>query len=100
MGAILNELANLPIDDEVHLYIFVVNGQYREPLYQMMEDNFKAIAKSIGSNAVIAMGTDPKTFTSQVADQYLGEDKNGLSLEQVVPALLITNAQSLSLASR
>ena len=40
MGYALNELANLPVDENVHFYIFVVNGQYREPLYGMMQQNF------------------------------------------------------------
>ncbi len=90
MGYALNELANLPVDDNIHFYIFVVNGQYREPLYDMIQQNFIAIAKSIGSNAVIAVGTDPKGFSSEVKRKYFGESK--VSFAQALPALLITNA--------
>ncbi len=90
MGYALNELANLPVDDNIHFYIFVVNGQYREPLYEMIQQNFIAIAKSIGSNAVIAVGTDAKGFSSQVERKYFGEIK--VSFAQALPALLITNA--------
>ncbi len=90
MGYALNELANLPVDDGIHFYIFVVNGSYREPLYDMIQQNFIAIAKSIGSNAVIAVGTDPKAFSSQVERQYFGRSE--VSFAQALPALLITNA--------
>jgi hypothetical protein len=92
MGYALNELANLPVDDEVHFYIFVVNGHYKEPLYEMIQHNFMAIAKSIGSNAVIAVGTDPRAFTTQVARQYLGPGNSDASFTRALPALLITNA--------
>jgi hypothetical protein len=92
MGYALNELANLPVDDKVHFYIFVVNGHYKEPLYEMIQRNFMAIAKSIGSNAVIAVGTDPRAFTTQVARQYLGQGNSDASFTGALPALLITNA--------
>ena len=56
-----------------------------------------AIAKSIGSNAVIAVGTDPKAFTTQVAHQYLGEGTTDGSFARALPALLITNAHPAKL---
>ncbi len=92
MGYALNELANLPIDDNVHFYIFVVNGQYHEPLYKMIQENFITIAQNIGSNAVIAVGTDPKAFTTQVARKYLGAGNSDNSFVKILPAMLITNA--------
>lgn len=92
MGYALNELANLPVDENVHFYIFVVNGQYREPLYGMMQQNFMEIARSIGNNAVIAIGTDAREFTTQVARKYLGEDNSDGSFFGMLPALIITNA--------
>jgi hypothetical protein len=100
MGYALNELANLPVDDDVHFYIFVVNGHYREPLYDMIQQNFMAIAKSIGSNAVIAVGTDPKAFTTQVERQYLGRGNTDASFAQTLPALLITNAHPEKLTKK
>jgi hypothetical protein len=92
MGYYLNELANLPVDDNVHFYIFVVNGQFEEPLYEIIQSNFGSLAKSIGSNAVIAVGTDAMNFTTQVARKYLGEGNSDASFIQALPALLITNA--------
>lgn len=91
MGYVLNELANLPVDNNVHFYIFVVNGQYREPLYEMMERNFMEIARSIGGHAVIAVGTDKQSFTTSVARKYLGEGNSDASFLALLPALLITN---------
>lgn len=91
MGYALNELANLPIDENVHFYIFVINGQFREPLYEMIEHNFMAIARSIGSNAVIALGTHPTSFTTSIARKYLGEGNSDSSFLEMLPALLITN---------
>ena len=92
MGYVLNELANLPIDDNIHFYIFVVNGEYREPLYKMIEDNFKAIARSIGNNAVVAVGAYPQQFTTQVAKKYLGKGNSDSGFVKILPAMLITNA--------
>jgi len=92
MGYALNELANLPVDEGVHFYIFVVNGEYREPLYEMIQQNFVEIARSIGSNAVIAVGTNPKAFTTQVARKYLGQGNSDNSFIRILPALIITNA--------
>jgi hypothetical protein len=71
MGYVLNELTNLPVDENVHFYIFVVNGQYQEPLYKIIQENFVNIARSIGNNAVIAIGSDPQSFTTSVARKYL-----------------------------
>lgn len=91
MGYVLNELANLPVDDNIHFYVFVVNGQFREPLYDMVEQNFMEIARSIGNHAVIAVGTDKKQFTTSVAKTYLGEGNTDSTFLAMLPALLITN---------
>ncbi|GAA4003949.1 hypothetical protein [Sphingomonas humi] len=91
MGYVLNELTNLPVDENVHFYIFVVNGQFREPLYDMIEQNFMELARSIGNHAVIAVGTDKQRFTTSVARKYLGEGNSDASFQNMLPALLITN---------
>lgn len=91
MGYVLNELANLPVDDNVHFYAFVVNGSFREPLYDMIERNFMELARSFGSHAVIAVGTDKQQFTTSVARKYLGDGNSDSSFLDMLPALLITN---------
>jgi len=89
MGYYLNELANLSIDENVHFYIFVVNGQYKEQLYKTVQENFVEIAHSIGSKAVIALGTDPKAFSDSVAKTFLGGTDQ--SYFAMLPAMVITN---------
>lgn len=90
MGYLLNSLANLPVDEDVNFYIFVINGQWQEPLYEMMERNFSQVAKSIGNNAVIAKGLDPKGFCGEVEEKYFGSE--AARLFPLLPALLITDA--------
>ena len=90
MGYQLNSLANLPIDAEVNFYIFVINGQWKEPVYSILNENFSAIARSIGNNAVIAMGLNPQEWYDEVAAGYLSKDHN--ELFNLLPAVLITNA--------
>jgi hypothetical protein len=89
MGYTVNKLTNLPLDDEVDFYIFVINGEFDDPLYAMIEKNFKAIARSIGDNAVIVQGTDPVNFTSEVQRTYLG--KHSEQVFRLLPALVITD---------
>jgi len=89
VGYLLNSLSNLPVDDEVNFYIFVINGQWDEPLYGMMEKNFATVAKNIGNSAVIARGLDPAAFVAEVQDKYVGHDQD--DLWGLLPALLITD---------
>ena len=90
MGYFLNSLGNLPLDSDVNFYFFVINGQFREPLFRIMEENFTAIARDIGGNAVIGIGLEPKSFTTQVGRKYIGDDfPDYFSL---LPALLVTDA--------
>lgn len=92
MGYALNELANLPVDENIHFYIFVINGAYRDPLYDTMQENFINIARSIGKNAAIAVGTDPESFTTSVAKKYLGGGNSDAGFVGMLPALLITDS--------
>lgn len=90
MGYLLSSLASLPIDDDVTLYIFVVNGRWQEPLYKMVEDNFANIAKAIGRHAVIAQGLNPEVFSAEIQARYFGEDYP--AFQKTFPALVITTA--------
>lgn len=92
MGYLLNELASLPLDEEINLYIFVINGKYKEPLYDTIKSNIFEIAKNIGRNAVVAFGTDAQSFTTQVATKYLGKGNSDPDFTSILPALLITTA--------
>jgi hypothetical protein len=89
MGYALTSLGNLPVDDEVKFYIFAINGQWQEPLYRMIEQNFESIARSIGKHAVIAKGLNPAEWYGEVAERYLGKDHDRYF--QLLPALLVTD---------
>jgi hypothetical protein len=90
MGYMLNSLGELPIDEDVSFYIFVIKlGQWDEPLYDMIERNFESVARDIGSHAVIAKGLDPREFYGEVTTRYLGE--NHAKYFDLLPALLITD---------
>ena len=90
MGYMLNTLGNLPIDDDINLYIFVVNGGWNGGLYDVIESNFSNIAQRIGKNAVIVKGLDSEAWSSQVAKKYFG--KNHSELFDSLPALFLTDA--------
>lgn len=90
MGYMLNSLGNLPVDDEVRFYIFLINGQWQEPLYDIIKQNFTSIARSIGKHTVIAKGLNPTEWSGQVAKTYRGKDYNDYL--PLLPALLLTDA--------
>ena len=54
MGYLLNSLSNLPIDESVTLYIFVIDGTWDTEHTAALRRNFHQIARAIGNNAVIA----------------------------------------------
>jgi hypothetical protein len=90
MGYMLNSLGNLPVDQDVKFYIFVIKGQWQEPLYGMIEQNFAMIARSVGQHAVIAKGLNPSHWYGEVATKYLGVEHD--KYFGLLPALLITDA--------
>jgi hypothetical protein len=85
----LSSLGNLPIEDDIELYIFVVNGNWRGGLYDIIEKNFANIAQRIGPKAVIAKGFDSEIWSSQVAHKYFGEYYS--ELVNALPALFLTD---------
>ena len=90
MGYMLTSLGNLPVQDDISLYIFVVNGRWRGEFNDLIEKNFGALAKQIGPDSVIAKGFDPEVWSDQVCSKYLGKDTK--TMIDVLPALLITDA--------
>jgi hypothetical protein len=96
MGYMLSSLANLPVDDDVRFYVFVINGQWQEPTYTILEQNFTQVAKSIGKSAVIAKGLNPQEWYGQIAETYLGKEHGDLF--PLLPALLITDAHPSTIA--
>ena len=51
MGYELHSLASLPVNDEVTIYIFVIDGNWKSGRFQVLEDNFRNIAREIGADA-------------------------------------------------
>lgn len=98
MGYALSNLGNLPVQDEIDLYIFVVGYSWKDETYEAIENNFMELAKRIGPKAVIAKGFEPEAWSSQICDRYLG--KNVETLYDVFPALLITDSHPASLTDK
>jgi len=89
MGYQLTSLGSLPIMSSVHMYIFVINGNWKGGRYETLERNFNEIAKQIGPEAVIAKSFDQSTWSQEICEKYLGKDYN--SLIGCLPALLLTD---------
>jgi hypothetical protein len=95
MGYLLSSLGNLPIQRDISLYIFIVNGRWRGEFDDLIENNFSALAKQIGPNSVIAKGFEPESWSDQVCSKYLGNTTK--TMIDVLPALLLTDAHPDSL---
>ncbi len=98
MGYALSNLGNLPVQDDIDLYIFVVGSSWKDETYEAIENNFMELAKRIGPNAVIAKGFEPEAWSSQICDRYLG--RNVETLYDVFPALLITDSHPENLTEK
>ncbi len=90
MGYMLSSLGNLPIEEDVTLYIFVMNRGFKGGRYEAIEQNFVEIARRIGPNAVIAKGFEENVWSDELARKYLG--KNYQEVFGLLPALLITDS--------
>lgn len=87
MGYQLTSLGNLPIEEDVTLYIFVINGNWLGGRYDVLEQNFSEIARAIGPNAVIAKGFEESLWSEELCQKYLGRDYS--ELFDLLPALLL-----------
>lgn len=97
MGYALSSLGNLPVQDSISLYIFVVGTGWKgDPAYEAIEQNFMELAQRIGPTAVIAKGFEPEMWSDQVCKRYLG--KGVETMYDVFPALLLTDAHPEQLA--
>lgn len=98
MGYALSTLGNLPIQDDISLYVFVIGGGWQGGHGEIIERNFMRLAQRIGKNAVLAKGFEPESWSTQVCAKYLGKGADAdLNL---VPALLITDAHPEKLNDR
>ena len=92
MGYVLTSVANLPIEEDVNLYIFILgNAGWHGDLYEIVDRNFDNIAREIGPNAVIVKGLVANYFPEELRERIFGEPHD-LLWRKGAPALLITNA--------
>lgn len=89
MGYQLTSLGNLPVERDITLYIFIINGNWQGGRYELLERNFSEIAKSIGPNAIIAKGFDEVLWSQELCEKYLGKDYN--TVFNLLPALLLSD---------
>jgi len=89
MGLHIHSLANLPENVERDYYIYLLDYGWDEPLSRTLTDNFQMMADlSSRHNAVAIAGTDLGHFSNEV---FSWHNINGLSGDDVLPAILITN---------
>jgi hypothetical protein len=89
MGYYLNKLANLPVAEDVSIYVFVINGQYKGKYFEAIERNFPDVARDLGDHGVIARGFD-EFFSDEVCKLYLGRSIG--TMWDVLPAILVTDS--------
>jgi hypothetical protein len=89
MGYLLNKLANLPVSDDVSIYVFVINRQYKGRYFEAIERNFPDVARGLGDHGVIARGFD-EFFSDEVCLRYLGRSID--TMWDMLPAILVTDA--------
>ena len=69
MGYALSSLGNLPVQDEITLYVFIVGTGWKSDAYRDLEENFMELARRIGPAAVLAKGFEPESWSSQVCEK-------------------------------
>jgi len=89
MGYMLSQLAHLPVDDEVTLYIFVIDYPFPNTRGESLKRNFPEIAQRIGSHAVIAIGLN-EGWQEEVIQRVM--DRPSQEMEKLFPALLLTDS--------
>lgn len=89
MGYVLNKLANLPIENDVDWYIFIIRESFEDEYIKEVERNFNNVARAIGDNAIIVDGLEQRQWLDEVAPLYLGPRWE--TYQPSFPALLITD---------
>ena len=90
-GCMISSLGNLPIDDNLRFYIFMIGGNaWAGSINEIILNNFENIAREIGPNASIVKGFEEPFWSDEVIEKYLG--KKYSNIVSYLPALLITNA--------
>ena len=89
MGYMVTSLASLPLNDNIDLYVYTINGNFVGGDYELAQRNFERLAREFADNAAVVKGFD-EFFSDQVCRKYLGKDQD--QLWRYLPAFLITDA--------
>jgi len=90
MGLKIHSLGELPIEAIRGYYVYLLDYGWHEPLGKALKDNFDKMSEMASKNdAVVMKGTDGCEFEDEVLSWH---QINGLPSEEILPAILITNA--------
>ena len=92
MGYLLKKLGNLPIQDNVNIYIFAIGGSWNGGLIDIINNNYEAIADAIGEDAILVRGFDEEFFGEEVAQKYFGISTRNDDIWKLLPSILITDS--------
>lgn len=95
MGYMVNSLAELPVNDNINLYVFTINGNFVGGDYEVVKNNFRYLAEKFNKDAAIIEGFD-EFFSNDLARQYLDKDLD--ELWEVLPCLLVTDSHPSSIS--
>lgn len=98
MGYLLKKLGNLPIQDNVNIYIFAIGGSWNGGLIDIINNNYEAIAYAIGEDAILVRGFDEELFGEEVAQKYFGISTRNDDIWKLLPSILITDSHPDRLA--
>jgi hypothetical protein len=97
MGLYVHSLSRLPVDLERDYYLYVLDYGWDEPLGDALQANFRRMADLAANNqAVVIAGTDSREFAREIFSihfddpQFSWNNINGISGEEVLPAILIS----------
>lgn len=92
MGYLLKTLGNLPVQDNVNIYIFAIGGSWDGGLIDVINKNYLKIADAIGEDAIIVKGFNEEFFGEEVAQKYLGFSTRDDRIWKLLPSILITDS--------
>lgn len=92
MGYSLKTLGNLPVQENVNIYIFAIGGTWDGGLIDVINKNYLKIADAIGEDAIIVRGFDEDYFGEEVALKYFGISIRNDDIWKLLPSILITDS--------
>ena len=91
MGYLLKTLGNLPVQDNVNVYIFAIGGSWDGGLIGVINKNYLKIADAIGEDAIIVRGFNEEFFGEEVAQKYFGFSTRDDRIWNLLPSILVTD---------